>query len=333
MSLFSAASAIASQITAQPPKFGRNYLLSVETDQNTLSFLNGAETFGTTISIALPFTIEFDITRNSLTSANVCQIRCYNLSQTNRNQIRYNAYDVGGTPRQVLLKAGYGNVLNTIFQGNITQASSYRQGVDYITEIECFDGGFSYVNSNVSIPFPAGTPWIVVIKTLMAQLKGVTVGKVGNYIGVTGRGNTYSGNPAQLLFEITGGGFFIDNNVAYALGSNEYIPDLGTTLTINDSSGIIGTPTIEGTVARFEMLFEPSLDVGRLVSISSSVNPAFPSVLPAGVMPPSGIASTFNTTYKITSVKHRGMISGTVCGSCTTLGEFYYSKTLIPAVS
>ena len=49
-------------------KFGRNYLLTVQDDVGVLLS-----------TVTLPITIEFDITRNTLASANVCQIRLYNL--------------------------------------------------------------------------------------------------------------------------------------------------------------------------------------------------------------------------------------------------------------
>lgn len=286
-------------------KLGRNYELSIET-------ISGA-----TLTITLPFTIEIDITRNTLSSANVCQIRLYNLSELNRNQIFFNAFNQSKF-RAILLKAGYGENLSTIFTGNISQAWSVREGVNFITQIECYDGGFAFVNGNVDIPFPAGTPIKTVITTLMAQLPGVSVGAVGNFTGVLNRGNTYSGNPAQILFELTGGAFFIDNGKAYALQSDEFLPQIGGTaqgqpvILVNDETGLLGTPVLEQSIVRFEMLFEPSINVGRLISLVSSTNPSL------------------NGIYKVTAVKHRGMISGTVAGAMITTCEFINAKENIP---
>lgn len=288
-------------------KFGRNYELKVETIS------------GDTLTIALPFTVEIDITRNTLSSANVCQIRLYNLSELNRNQIFFNAFNQSKF-RSILLKAGYGTNLSTIFTGNISQAWSVREGVNFITQIECYDGGFAFVNGNVDIAFPAGTPLQTVITTIMNQLPGVSVGAVGNFAGFLNRGNTYSGNPAQLLFEITGGAFYIDNGKAYALQSDEYIPQVGGTaqgqpiIVVNDDTGLLGTPVLEQTIIRFDMLFEPGLNVGRLVSLLSTTNP------------------NLNGIYKVTSVKHRGVISGTVSGTMITTGEFINSKENIPVL-
>lgn len=300
------------ETTTTSDKFGRNYELYIEVDTGQRDADNRV-VVTKTLTIQLPFTIEFDITRNTLTSANVCQIRVYNLSKLNRNQIRFNSFDQGNY-RQISLRAGYGTNLATLFTGNISAAWSVREGVNFITQIECYDGGFAFVNGTVEVGFPAGTSMKTVIRTLMGYLPNVSVGTVGNFPGTLSRANTYSGNPAQILYEITGGGFFIDKGVAYALLTNEYIPDqLDTTTVINAQTGLLGTPVLEQTTVRFEMLFEPTLNVGRLVKLDSLTN------------------ESFNQFYKITSVKHRGMISGVVAGTATTTGEFFYSKEQVPA--
>lgn len=288
-------------------KLGRNYKIFIETVD------------GNTLEIGLPFTIEFDITRNTLSSANVCQVRLYNLSEKNRNQIYFNAYNQT-LFRKFLLKAGYEDNLSTIFNGNISQAASFREGVNFITQIECYDGGFAFVNGSVDLTFPSGTSIKTVIRTLMEQLPNVSIGAIGNFEGSLLRGNTYSGNPAQILFELTGGAFFIDSGKAYALKSDEYVPEIGSnptgtpTILINTDTGLLNTPVLEQTIVRFEMLFEPSLNIGKLVRLVSATNPAL------------------NGIYKITSVKHRGMISGVMAGSLTTIGEFFFSKENIPVL-
>lgn len=279
-------------------KFGRSYELSVTT-------INGD-----TITIKPPFTVEFDITRNTLTSANVCSIRIYNLSLHNRNQIRKNVTDYG-TDRPITLRAGYGSNLPVIFTGNISQAWSVREGTNFITQIECFDGGFAFANAQSSIPFSSGTPQKTVITTFMSQLPGVTLGAIGDFPGTIGRGNSYSGSTTDLLRTLTGGAFFIDNGKAYALGDNEYVAD-GLPLLINSKSGLLGTPVLEQSIVKFDMLFEPNLVPGRSVLLESITE------------------SNFNGAYKVTSVKHRGMISEAVCGDCITTGEFFFTKLLTP---
>lgn len=280
-------------------KFGRNYILEVQT-QN-----------GSTLTITLPFTVEFDITRNTLTSANVCQVRIFNLSEKNRNQIRFNVSDYGQF-RLVRLRAGYGSNLPVIFTGNISQAWSVREGTNFITQIECYDGGFAFANGLTSAQFPAGTSQRDIIKNLASSLPNVSLGVVGDYPGSLSRGNSYSGATTDILREITGSGFFVDNGKANALNTNEYIDDGAGVAVINSKSGLLGTPVLEQTIVRFDMLFEPQLTLGQKIILESDT------------------ANNFNGAYKVTGVKHRGMISEAVCGEVITTGEFFFSKILTP---
>jgi hypothetical protein len=272
-------------------KFGRNYLLNVGTAGGGL------------LTIELPFTIEFDITRNTLTSANVCSIRIYNLSKNNRNQLRFNPIDQGDY-RPVQLFAGYGQNLSQIFAGNITQAWSVREGTNFITTIECFDGGYAFVNGNAQLTFPLGTAMSTVIGTLAGALPNVQPGYIGNYPGSLSRGIAVNGNIMSVLRDLTGGGIFIDNNTANCLGDNECLPANGITV-IDDSTGLIGTPLLEQTILHADVIFEPRLVVGQQIKFNSTTEPFY------------------NGLYKTTAIKHRGTISGAICGDAITSFEFF----------
>jgi len=280
-------------------KFGRNYALKVGTAS------------GETLTITLPFTIEFDITRNTLTSANVCQIRLFNLSQKNRNLIRFNVSDYGQF-RPITLTAGYGPLIGlpVIFKGNISAAWSVREGVNFITQIECYDGGFAFNNGQAANTFPSGTPRKVVLTELAKTLPQTALGAIGDYLGYLTRGNSYSGNSAEIISDLSGGGLFIDQGKVNVLQTNECIAGTSGTTTVDASAGLLGTPVLERTIIRFDMIFEPGLNVGHKVKLVSATE------------------QNFNGDYKVIGVKHRGMISEAVCGSVITTGEFFYSKIL-----
>lgn len=291
-------------------KFGRKYTLSVwpKMPFNPGSIGVQALTSEPELVISLPFTCEFDITRKTLASMNVAQFRIFNLSEENRNFLRFNASDYGFI-QQIQFNAGYSDYPPLVFTGNISQAWSVREGVNFITQIECFDGGFASVNGQTNAYFPAGTPYQTVIASLAATLPNVSLGSIGNYPGVMPRGNTYSGNTVEILNQLTGGGFFIDNGKANCLNTSETISTPNPTQ-INASTGLLNTPLLEFNIARFEMLFEPTLHAGEVVEITSQTE------------------YNFNGTYKITGVKHRGVISGAVCGTAYTTGEFFYVNNL-----
>lgn len=277
---------------ASDTKFGRNYYLSVEgVDRET-------------IIIQPPFTIEFDITRNILSSQNTSSIRIYNLSENNRNKIRKDgwAYD---DLRIVALKAGYGTNLPVIFAGNISHAFSVRESVNFITQLECFDGGFAFSNGVTNDNFPPGTSQQTVIDTLVNSLTpyGVQPGSVGSYPGENQGGTSYSGGTTDILSEITGGGFFIDNGKVHCLGDNEALN--GEIQVIDSASGLLGTPVRENTYLNFDILFEPRLIIGQQIKLNSVTG------------------ANFNSFYKVVSLHHRGTISEAICGDAvTSVGVF-----------
>lgn len=283
-------------------KFGRNYSLTVETSS------------GLELTIEPPFTIEFDIHRNILSSANTGQIRIFNLSKVNRDQIEFNIYNQGSF-RRVILNAGYGTSLPVIFSGNISQAWSVREGTNFITQIECFDGGYGYNNAIIpsGLSFPQGTPNKVIIESLVSAMAPFFVlrGAVGNYEGVSQRPSVYTGSLVKLLTQLTGGGFFIDNNLAYALQNGECI--VNSYPLIDSSTGLLGTPVREQNILTFDMIFEPRVQAGQIINLQSTgLNNQFASQTQA-----------INGLYKVSSIRHRGMISGAVCGEAiTTLGMY-----------
>lgn len=266
-------------------KFNRKYQLLVQTQD------------GSTLEIKLPFTLEFDITRNILTSANVCQVRVYNLNKRNRNQLRFDVSNYGEL-RGIELKAGYGENLPIIFSGNISQAWPVREGVNFISQIECFDGGYALANGTFDQQFISGTPQRTIIDSMMQKLPGVTPGVVGEVEGEIARGNSYSGNTADLLNQLVPNKFFIDNQKANILGDSECLE--GDIQLISPETGLLGTPIRQQTIINLEMLFEPRLIIGQAINLVSSTD------------------DSFNGTYKVISIKHRGLISESVAGDATT---------------
>jgi len=281
-------------------KFGRSYVLEVETQSGV-------------VVIGPPITIEMHIIRNTQGAQQSSVLRVYNLSEKRRSQIRFNIYDYG-TIRNVRLRAGYGTNMASIFRGNIMQAFSVREGVNFITQIESYDGGYAYVNGTTAQQFPAGTPQKTVVSSLMATLPYTSVGVVGSFPGVLSRGNSYSGNTTEILNELTGGAFFIDQGKAHALGTNEYIAAVGGTTLVNAASGLLGTPMREVQIVRFDMVFEPGLNPGHKIKLQSLTE------------------ANFNRDYKVTSVEHHGIISEAVCGELITTGVFNYYDNFVAVV-
>lgn len=273
-------------------KFGRNYELYAQASD------------GETKVIKYPFTLEFDVKRSLFGSPNISSFRIYNLSTLNRAALRKdvnnNLGSIAEDSRGIYLRAGYGETMPIIFKGTISQAWSVREGVDWITEIQSFDGGFAYANGSLDENFKQQTTNRTIIESMVNSLKkyGVEAGAIGDYEGEIARGNAYSGSTTEILRELTGGGFFIDNAKAHCLKQNEVLAV--NNLVINASSGLLGTPLRETTNVHIDILFEPRVVAGQAVLLES-----FGDV-------------TFNGLYKVMSIHHKGVISEAVSGSATT---------------
>jgi hypothetical protein len=271
-------------------KFNRSYVLRVETGDNEF------------VEILPPFTLEFNIQRNNLASSNTGHFVVYNLNQANRAKIYKDIYDVG-TFRAVQLFAGYaektGDLIPRVFNGNIKRAFSHRQGPDFRTELECYDGQISNMTSDIAITLPPSINTKVIIEAIARNLKDVGGVTVGNkFTDISNRSTALMGNPSEILSQLTGNKSYIDSGNVYALDKDEVI--LGDIRLINVDNGLLGTPKKQETMIELEMLFEPRIKPSQLIELESTTEPRF------------------NGFYKVTGIIHRGTISGAIGGEART---------------
>lgn len=287
-------------------KFGRNYLLTAQSKK----FKN--------FSIGSPFTIDFDITRTSYPDCNHAIIRLYNLSAYHRNLLVYDQWNQGDVSQQIsiTLFAGYGPGVSTVnsageatsvwpiaFKGNTQRAYSYRDGIDFITVLDCFDGGTAFWNAVTDTPFSAGESMATVYASLVNDLLpfGVSAGFISQQLstGVLAKGASFSGNTIDILKQLSNSNFFIDNGAANLIVPQDAIG--GTQVVINAGSGLLGTPIKEQDLLRFKILFEPRIVIGTIVNLQSLTS-----------------IKQYNGPHKVMSIHHQGMISAAVCGEATT---------------
>lgn len=270
-------------------KFGRIYNLEVETND------------GTSLTFSLPVTVEFDVIRNFMSSLNTCQFRLYNLSPEHRRALQKNRMDQANL-RFLTFAIGYESEggLSVGFSGNVQECNSYRQGVDYITDIECQDGAFGVFHGRVEATFPPGTTRRSMIQKLVKTLPGVQLGAIGNsYDDTLSRGNSYSGKTWEILKGLSDGDAFIDKGRVFMLSQNEYL-DIGSTTIIDSSSGLLGTPIRQQNNLVLHMILTPEITMCQKVTLKSQTE------------------SWMNGDYKVISIHHAGIISSAVAGEATT---------------
>lgn len=282
-------------------KSQRNYKLYISPDIGPIILIDFSNQ---------PFTIEFDITRNNLQSTNVASIKIYNLAEKTRKRIAKEDYTYDGTESTrilIQLDAGYGKSIYTIFKGNASHAWSYRNGVDFITQIEAFDGGDALINSVTNQTFEKGTPTSAVLAAAVGDMSKHEI-QLG-YISKTfdaetlKRGNAVSGNSADIASNLSRGAFFIDNGKAYVLKNTECLS--GIFNFISSSTGLLGTPIRSNNKTSIDILFEPRVKMCQLITLQSITR------------------KDYNGLYKVVSIKHHGMISYSVSGDAITSLELW----------
>ncbi len=269
-------------------KFGRNFTMTVngQSQQWVVDY---------------PLTVRFDIERHMFASINNAKFSIYNLNAAARKDIYFDR-TLHTIYKSLSFNAGYGYILPSAslplaFKGNITKARTRREGVDLITDVECFDGGYAIANGLVAISQPAGWKFKDVFNRCAATLPMCAVGSVADLSAPNSRGITLNGNTWQeMQNKLTPPGcqLFIDNETVNIVGDNDVVSQSGGLSEISSDTGLVSIPVKEDSVINCTMLFAPELVVGQQIQLLSTLNP------------------WVNGFYKIWGLHHHGVISGAV---------------------
>lgn len=249
--------------------FGRCYSIAIGAPNQTSALLYGFAP----PKLNSPIRIKFDIDKNSLGTSNKAKMEIYNLSIQSRQ-----AFKKGYI---VQLKVGYQNIIDTIFTGNVLTngIGSTRNGADIITTIECGDGESSIVMARLDQSYPAGVSVFQILKDCAAAMnledsfnpEGVGSGII---IGVTNsvynKGFNASGAVSDTLDKVLkpqGLEWSVQN------GNLNIVPKTGhngqTAIVISKKTGLIGVPSSNDQVTKFNSLINPRLIPGALVKLES----------------------------------------------------------------
>lgn len=270
-------------------KFNPQYSLSVET------------TGGANLTIELPYSCEFMIRRQNLASAQTATFKILNLAEKSRDLIYKDAFNLTQL-RNIQFRAGYPDIgTPLLFNGTVYTAYSEKPspGEDFITTIECYDGGYAMANGISQFSVGSGATFKEILMSLNKDLPGIADKPIiGDFATKTRRGSVFLGNTWNYIVQLTQGLANIDNGQLKVLKPNEVIN--GEIPVINSDTGLKGSPKRSQSSIELSMLFEPRLTVGQLVDLESETN------------------TIFNGVYKVTGFTHTGLISPSVAGQRQT---------------
>lgn len=264
------------------------------------------------IIITPPLTLKINMERSWSSKLNQIDVEVYNLTESHRNSIYQDWYSYGELNTQpdpetgeslngnnFILEAGY-DTLYRIFVGTIVVAGSSREGTNIITRISAWGNNFDIQTTRTFQTLQSGQTLASVLKTLIGEFPNLQQGNELNYPQEFSRPVVLNGVTWDLLKQYSNANVYIDNGKVYILRDNEA---LNVTTVIDASTGILETPVRFPGGLWLTSLFEPSINVGQLVNVESSVQ------------------ANYNGTYSVRGIRHHGIISEAVAGKLITTLE------------
>lgn len=215
--------------------------------------------------------VSFKVEKTLESAPNKGEVKVYNLTKDNRSKAEQ-------TGNVLVLRAGYGSELETIFTGDVAKAKTELDGVDYVTAFELGDGEQFFKTSKVDLSFAKGIDLKEAITSVFSQ--------VGAVIGdITGLKNeklqsplVLSGNVRKHLDDIAdrqGFEWSIQDDKVQIIGKGK--STLEEAVLISPSTGLIGIPknrvgkdnTDQGI--EFDCLLNGKIKAGRRIVMSSKL--------------------------------------------------------------
>lgn len=293
------------------------YSLSVEVDNGVnTSPLTVANKANKSLTFELPYQVDFEISRQTQSSAQTGTFTIHGLGEVNRDAIQKDVTQFEQL-RAIQFRAGYQSLnagfMPLIFNGQVLQAYSHKpEGGQWRTVIEAYDGGMNMAYGNVSMTLSPGQTASSVI-TQLAKLLPIQLGSpiVGGFPTKNLRGEVLFGNIWDIIQQKSNGLAFIDNGQVKALNYSEVFN--GSTPVISIDSGLLGSPRRTTAQIDFDMMFEPGLTLGQQVQLISE-------------------DTSLNRQWKILGVEHSGVISLTEGGRRVTTVKLLDTKEALQLI-
>lgn len=257
------------------------------------------------ITVKYPTTIRIQIQLGALGGANSAAIQFINLDTSVQALLWRDMFNNGTKQIEMSLYAGYQNTMPLIFKGSVISCTSYRASgsVDTITSIEAFEGGNIYQYGFINATVAKNTKFKDVLSYMLEGDENVKLGAVSPEIADLKRDTTFIGQVMDLLNRnYSGYNTFIEKGKFHILADDELLE--GDLLVITEESGLLGSPRRSNIFTEVDMLFEPQLRIGQGVSLISK-NPLFQQ-------------KGFNQAYKVSNIRHYGVISPRESGKLLT---------------
>jgi len=248
--------------------------------------------------------IQFEVTKDVYRTPNPAQILLTNLSPNNENKLRTEYKDV-------LVNAGYVGASLLTFRGNIRHAFRYRDGNDWVSQIDAADGDKDFRNSIINRTLAAGTTEKDLLDIIVESFTDTKLGDVTFENITRGRGRMVSGMARDILdhFAMTHGAHWSiqDGNLQIVRVDSTLATEA---IVLRSDTGLLGAPEINDKGIKVKCLLNPRIrcngkikldnnDLKELIHKEKVQKPGAPHHSTAPVrLDPDGIYKVFKLVHK-----------------------------------
>lgn len=221
---------------------------------------------GREVIVKPPMRISFSANKSVSGGLNKLTCRIYNLQPSNRLALTKDAEGREVIP--ISLRVGYKGTMALIFKGTVYRGQNFREGPDFITELESLDGGTQVLGAFISTTVRGKDRALDAVR----QTTGLGKGKTTTQEPLV-RPRVLIGPTAHVLDELLeeGATWYVDDEQLYVLKSDEvtssFVP------VVNAATGLLNTPTREQSKVTFDTLMNPTLRIGSLCKLESQSAP------------------------------------------------------------
>jgi len=261
--------------------------------------------------------IQFEIVKTVDHTPNKALIKIFNLNPENEAKIKKEYTNI-------FLNAGYKDNIKLVFTGNIIHVFRYREGNDFITEIEAADGDNDYRNAFVNTVLASGTTNADVVDQVAKTFTSTSNNGVKQVTGAARtRGKVLVGNSRDALHKVanqSGANWSIQDGVLQIVKTDLLLPN--EAIVVNALTGMLSSPEIneEGITVKFLMnpnarangslkLDNNSIKLkGQKVGETQKGNQLTGTTVDSSNMPATDKTTKLDTDgiYKILKLTHKG---------------------------
>ncbi len=230
-----------------------------------------------------PLRVAFECDKSIRGSLNKLTVKIFNLSDGSRKDLAKDTED-SSIEIPIKLDIGYGDKLENIFTGTVLTGYSERKGPEFITTIECLDGGFDLYNSFTSKSVIGKDQ---AVKQIIQDFQRTTEGKISQQNNLV-RPKVLVGNSIKLIEEQLNDDetYFIDSEKLYIIKNNDVIGSFIPV--ISSETGLINQPQRANKIVTFTTMLNPSVKIGGRVDLRSET------------------ATHLNDIYRVETIKYTG---------------------------